>query len=132
MFNLDEGFIKELGIANQPDDIKQQLISGIEKTIQDRVLLNLSDQITDFLADELEGINSSTGGARSWLEKNIPHYEGSTEFARIKEQFGDDAVQIYAQSKWFEMNLPTYLQELQTVTEQVKQELLAIKGVAKP
>ena len=128
MFSLDESFLEELGIANRPDDIKQQLMAGIEKTIQDRVLLNLSGQITDFLADELEGINSSTEGARGWLEKNIPHYEGSAEFAHIKEQFGDNAVQVFAQSKWFEMNLPTYLQEVQTVAEQVKQELLAVKG----
>ncbi|MCL2174043.1 hypothetical protein FWH58_01975 [Candidatus Saccharibacteria bacterium] len=126
MFSLDEKFIEELGIANQPDDVKEELVVGIEKTIQDRVLLNLSDQITDFLADEITGISESVDGAKDWLGKNIPHYAGSSEFARTKKQFGDDAEQTFAQMKWFEMNLPNYLQEIQTVTEQVKQELLAL------
>lgn len=128
MFSLDEKFIEDLGINNQPEDVQQTLIAGIEKTIQDRVLLNLSGQLTDFLVGEIEAIGESTEKAAEWLDKNIPHYAGSAEFALLRDQLGESAVQSFAQAKWFEMNLPNWAQQVATVTEQVKQELLAVKG----
>ena len=45
MFKLNEDFLEGMGVENESAEVKEQLLAGAEKMIQDRVLLKLSDQI---------------------------------------------------------------------------------------
>ena len=132
MYNIvDDDFMTEIGIIDMPEPARGELVKGIQQNISDRILLALSDQINDFLTNELEQINGSPDFAKNWLEKNIPHYAGSPEFAQFSQFItgeGIDTTQLYAQSKWFEMNLPTFPAVVEQVRNSVKQELKTING----
>ena len=126
MFKLNEDFLEGMGVENESAEVKEQLLAGAEKMIRDRVLLKLSDQITDFLADELAGINESSAGAENWLAKNAPYYTGSEDYKAFEKDFAENAPQIFAQTKWFQMNLPTYAEEIKIASDQVRNEMLAV------
>jgi hypothetical protein len=129
MFGIEDKFLEEIGIANMPEPAKNHLIEGIQQTIQDRVLIALSDQIDEFLTNELEQINQSPEFAEQWLKKNLPHYEGSQQYKQFAEIVpNENSKQLYAQSKWFEMNIPTYPETIERVIGQVKQELKTVNG----
>jgi hypothetical protein len=129
MFGIDDKFLEEIGIANMPEPARGQLVEGIQQTIQDRVLIQLADQINEFLTDELEQINSSPEFAEHWLKKNLPHYAGSSDYKQFAENIpAENVTQLYAQTKWFEMNLPTYPATVAQVIDDVKQELKTING----
>jgi hypothetical protein len=131
MYDLDDNFLAEIGIINMPEEARDQLVTGIQKTIQDRVLIKLADQITDFLESEIEQISGSLEYAKDWLKKNFPYYADSNEFAQFSDKVrsGDnDVVQLFAQNKWFEVNLPTFPAVVEQTKEEVKQELKTING----
>lgn len=134
MFSIDEKFMEEIGILTMPQEARDNLVAGIEETMKNRVLIAIADDLTDFLQTELENISESSEFARDWLSKNIPHYASSKEFEQFRENAkpteGMTVEQLYTFSKWFEMNIPTFGSTLETVKEQMKQELKLVGGVS--
>jgi len=130
MFQVDDSFQQEVGIANMPAEAKAKLIEGITKMINDRVLIKLSDQITNEKIDELEKISTDDTAAKTWLMANIPNYAASEEFVQFSKQIGADAnpETMFAINKWFMTNLPTYPSVLEATVQEVKEELKTING----
>lgn len=130
MFQLDDDFQKEIGIFDMPVEPKEKLIEGITKTINDRVLIKLSDQITNEKTDELERLTHNPSEAKKWLEQNVPNYITSQEYEEFKKQIDPQAntESMFAINKWFAANLPTYPQVLTQTIEEVKGELKAVSG----
>ena len=77
MYNLDEEYLRSLGIADMPEEMKKPLVEGIEKQIQDRVSLRMAERLSDEQLEELAGLAES--GEESvqmkWLEENVPGYD---------------------------------------------------------
>lgn len=134
MFSIDEKFMEDIGILAMPKEARDQLVAGIEESIKTEVLIEVADDITDFLQSELEGIGESADFANEWLSRNLPHYAGSKEFEQFSEKAspaeGATIEQLYAYAKWFEMNIPTFGATIETVKERVKQELIQVGGKA--
>lgn len=132
MFDIDEKFMEEVGILTMPKEARDRLVAGIEESIRNKVLIAIADDVTDFLQSELENIGESSEFAKEWLSKNMPHYDGSNEFEQFRQRAGsqDDVTveQLYAYTKWFEMNIPTFGSILENVKEQVKQDLRLVGG----
>ena len=132
MYNLDDNFLTEIGIIDMPEPARGKLVEGIQQTINNRIGLELGDELTDFLVDELTQINNSPEFAKKWLEANIPHYVGTSEFSQFSQLIsreGADVTQLYAQSKWFEKHLPTLPIVTERVVNEVMQEIKAINGM---
>ena len=132
MFNLDDNFLTEIGIIDMPEPARGELVEGIQQMINDRVTLAMADQIDDSLIDGLNEINSSPKLAKKWLEKNLPHYSRSQEFAQFLQHVpAEEAVvtQLYAQNKWFEMNLPNLPSVVEKIKNDIMQELKALNGM---
>ena len=134
MFSIDEKFMEEIGIMTMPQEARDQLVAGIEESIQNRVLMSVADDVTDFLQSELDGIGESDDFAKEWLSKNMPHYAGSNEFKQFSENVTESEEttvdQLYAYAKWFEMNIPNFAGVVEQAKEQVKQELKQVTGRA--
>lgn len=130
MFQLDDDFQKEIGIFDMPNDAKEKMIANITKIINDRVLIKMSDQITDEKTNELENITENPDEAKRWLLENAPNYTTSQEFVEFKKQMDPEVNMdaMFAINKWFATNLPTYPQVLQATIEEVKNELKAVTG----
>lgn len=128
MFELNEAFLADIGIASMPQPARDTLVANIKKMIQDRITIKLADELTDEKVNELERISTSHDDARWWLGENIPRYEGSAEYEQFKQQVadGDDPVSLFAQSKWFQINVPNFAIVLQETLDEVKSELITI------
>lgn len=127
MFELSEEFLADIGISTMPEPARSTLVANIQKMIQDRVNIKLADDLTDDKVDELERISTSPDAARSWLSDNMPNYEGSSEFEQFKQQVTDgDPAALFAQSKWFQSNIPNFAVVLQETIDEVKDELKTI------
>ena len=84
MFNLDEQYLKDLGIMDLPEDKRQSIVEGIAKQIQDRVSLRMAEVLSDEQLDELADLGEREEEGREeaqvkWLEQNVPDYKGMVE-----------------------------------------------------
>lgn len=132
MFEIDETFMEEVGILTMPQGARDQLVAGIEESIRNKVLIAVADDLNDFLQTELESIGESPDFAKEWLSGTLPHYAGSNEFKQFSESAGTvegaTVEQLFAYTKWFEMNVPAFGAILDRVKEQVKQDLKQVSG----
>jgi hypothetical protein len=128
MFELSEEYLADIGIGTMPEPAKSTLVDNIKKLIQNRLNIKLADDLTDEKVSELERISSSADDAKWWLGENFPKYQGSPEFEQFKKQVtdGNDPVSLFAQSKWFQVNIPNFAVLLQETMEEVKVELKAV------
>lgn len=127
MFELSEEFLVDVGIATMPEPARSTLVSNIQKMIQTRINIKLADQLTDEKVDELERISTSVDDAKWWLGENMPKYESTSEFEQFKQQVTEgDPVALFAQTKWFQMNIPNYTAVLQDTLDEVRNELKTI------
>lgn len=129
MFNLPEEYLKEIGVANMPQAMQDELIPGITKSIQGKISMKMSDQLSDTLIDELDYLTLGTADeVRMWIVKVIPYYAESPEYVMGMKESGvseDDFVKAYGVAKWLEMNVPNYGQLVADAMEETKQGLIA-------
>lgn len=132
MFSLDEGFLKELGIADLPEDVKGPLAEKLEAQIQDRISLKFAEGLTEAQIDEFGKINEGEMSDVMWWLRGVdPQYETSGQFVQLKEgakDVGEDEiVRQYAQMKWLERNVPDYAGIVLETLNEVKEEILGVK-----
>jgi hypothetical protein len=128
MFDLNEDYLADIGLDTMPEPARSTLITNIKKLVQNRLNIKLADDLTDEKVDELERISTSHDDAKWWLGENFPRYESYPEFEQFKQQVaeGSDSVSLFAQSKWFQVNIPNFSTLLQETLDEVKSELKTI------
>jgi hypothetical protein len=128
---LDDQYIQDLGIANLPEDVKKEIISGLEQTIQETISVRVAESLSDELIDEFNTINDGPiENVKDWLVKVSPYYATSPEFVQelAKSEAGeDDFTRQYAQIKWLQMNVPNYVDIVAEVLANTKKDLLALQ-----
>lgn len=89
MFNIQNNteFLNAIGIANAPEDVKAKLIAGIEDLAQKKLVVRISDVITDAQAEEFGSITDEKQ-AYDWLMTNIPNL--SDMITEILAEIKDD------------------------------------------
>lgn len=128
MFDLSDEFLADIGISTMPEPARSTLVNNIKKLVQSRLNVKIADELSDEKVDELERISSTQDDAKWWLGENLPRYESSEEFEQFKKQLVNDSdpVILFAQSKWFQINIPNFAPLLQETLEEVKGELKTI------
>ncbi|MCL1839643.1 DUF5663 domain-containing protein [Candidatus Saccharibacteria bacterium] len=86
MHNLDEQFLKDVGVADLPEDMKAELVEGLEKQIQDRISLRMAEVLSDEQLDAFAGIGADE--QTKWLEENVPDFREIVEdtLREVKEE----------------------------------------------
>lgn len=76
MFGIADNteFLTAIGIADAPEETKTKLIAGIEDLAQKRLVVKLSERLTDAQAEEFGAITDEKQAA-DWLKTNVPDFE---------------------------------------------------------
>jgi hypothetical protein len=127
MFQLDENFLKDLGLDGLPDEQKQAFLQHIYEELELRVGTKLSEGLTEQQMQEFEAfVDQKEDKVQAWFEKNLPNFEQQADFQQLIQRVPANTPKIaviseYGSLKWLELNRPDY-------RDVVAAELTALKG----
>ena len=133
MFQLDDKFLEDVGLASLPDDQKKPFLQLTYDQLEYKVGIRLSEGMTDSQLQEFEAIiDRKEEVVNSWLMTNAPNYQTEQVFQRLQEAStlpADDAglKAEYAATKWLEVNRPDYRAVVAQTLEEIKLEIMRNK-----
>lgn len=138
MFQLDDNFLKEVGLADLPEDQKQALLQHIYSELELRVGTKLSEGLSDDQLAQFEAfVDRNEPKVTAWFERYIPNYLESADFIQLKSSAPVDVDPLvlmseYGSLKWLEMNRPDYKQivaaELESLKAYIRENSQAFVG----
>ena len=128
MFQLDEQFLTDVGLAEMPEEQKKPFLQHIYEELELRVGTKLSEGLTNDQLDEFESfVEGDADKVTSWLNRYEPNYLDQPAYLSLKEKSGPmpDArvASEYASLRWLEINRPNYRDVVASVLEELKVEL---------
>lgn len=130
MFQLDDQFLKDLGLDQMPDEQKQAFLAHIYNELELRVGVRLSEGLSDGQLAEFESfVDRDDEKVRAWVMENTPDYINDTAYQQLKTnapEGTDDATLLaeYASLKWLNVNRPNYRDVVAQVLGELKQEIM--------
>lgn len=131
MFQLDDKFLQDLGLADMPDDQKQAFLQTIYEELELRVGVKLSEGLSEAQMGEFEAfINRDEEQVMAWFAANLPKYESLDDYQKFKAGAPSDTPAIavlseYGSLKWLEINRPDYRDVVAAELEAIKKEIIA-------
>lgn len=129
MFQLDDQFLQDIGLADLPEEQKKPFLQHVYDQLEYRVGIRLSEGMTDAQLEEFEAIiDKKQDVVDAWLAQYSADYANDQLFQKIKEASGlpgDDPVlrSEYAATKWLEVNRPDYRDVVAKTLDELKQEI---------
>ena len=129
MFQLDDQFLKDIGLDGLPDEQKKPFLQHIYSELELRVGTRLSDGLSDAQLEEFEKIiDRDQEKIQGWLAEHAPTYMQEEAFAKLQQATKLEAndprlVAEYTATKWLEVNRPDYRQVVAAVLEDLKREI---------
>lgn len=133
MFQLDDKFLEDVGLASMPEGQKKAFLQHIYDELELRVGTKLSDGMSDAQLEEFESIiDRKDDVITAWLSKYVPDYHNDQAFGRIQQATGLDVNDPglraeYTATKWLEVNRPDYRDVVASVLEELKKEISSNK-----
>lgn len=130
MFQLNDEFLKELGLDQLPEDQRKPFLDHIYSELELRVGERLSQGMSDAQLDEFANIIDKVPGAvDEFLGKHAPQYQQEPMFQRLVQATGVSAddprlKDEFAATKWLEVNRPDYRDVVAAVMEELKKEII--------
>lgn len=131
MFQLDDNFLKELGLDQLPDEQKQPFLQHIYSELELRVGTRLSDGLSDAQLEEFEQIiDRNQEKIVAWLGTHAPNYTQDAAFTKLQQATNLPAndprlIAEFAATRWLEINRPDYRSVVAVVLDELKKEILA-------
>src|SRR5574337_600534 len=95
MFQLDDKFLADIGLADMPEDQKQEFLRHIYEELELRVGTRLSEGLSDQQLEEFEKIiDKDQSTINDWVARYAPDYTSDQIFQRMQQAFNvaaDDA-----------------------------------------
>jgi hypothetical protein len=129
MFQLDDKFLEEVGLAGMPDEQKKPFLQHIYDELELRVGTKLSEGMSDGQLEEFESIiDRKDDIVTAWLAEHVPDYYNDQAFGRIQQATGLDVNDPglraeYTATKWLEVNRPDYRDVVASVLAELKKEI---------
>lgn len=133
MFQLDDKFLEDVGLAGLPEGQKQAFLQHIYSELELRVGTKLSEGLSDDQLAQFEAfVDRNEQKVNSWFERFMPNYEQAPDFQQLRASAPADVEPIvllseYGSLKWLEMNRPDYKQVVASELEKLKSEIAANK-----
>ena len=130
MFQLDDNFLKELGLDQLPDEQKKPFLQYIYSELELRVGERLSQGMSDAQLDEFANIIDKVPGAvDEFLAKHAPNYQQEPMFQRLVQATKADPnnpglKDEFAATKWLEVNRPDYRDVVAATMDELKKEII--------
>lgn len=131
MFQLDDQFLADIGLAGLPDDQKQAFLQHIYEELEYRVGTQLSDGLNESQLQQFEKIiDRDEPTINAWLAQYVPNYQADEIFVRMQQSTNLPATDPglkgeYVATKWLEVNRPDYRQVVAQVLDELKREIIA-------
>jgi isocitrate lyase len=131
MFQLDDNFLQEIGLANLPEEQKQPFLEHIYSQLEMRVGTRLSDGLSDEQLGEFEAfIDRNEEAVRRWIGMYTPNYTTDEAYTKLQESAPQGTSQLvilaeYASLKWLSLNRPDYRDVVKQVLDEIKTEVVA-------
>ena len=135
MFQLNDEFLKELGLDQLPEDQRKPFLDHIYSELELRVGERLSQGMSDAQLDEFANIiDKVPGSVEEFLAKHAPNYQQEPVFQRLMKATGaqaDDPTlrDEFAATKWLEVNRPDYRNVVAAAMEELKKEIISSRDV---
>lgn len=129
MFQLDDQFLKDLGLDQLPDEQKRAFLDHIYSELELRVGVRLSDGLSDDQLQEFESfVDRDTEKVNAWVAQHASDYASDPSYEQLKKnapEGTDDATILaeYASLRWLNVNRPNYRDVVSQVLEELKQEI---------
>lgn len=133
MFQLDDQFLADVGLATLPEEQKKPFLQHTYDQLEYKVGIRLSEGMSDAQLEEFESIiDRKEDVVTSWLSSHTPEYENDELYKRLQQASGLPAGDAglraeYAATKWLEVNRPDYRDVVAKTLEEIKQEIIANK-----
>ena len=132
MFQLDEEFLNNLGLAALPEDAKDDFLQHIYAELESRVGERLTENMSDELLDEFGMfVDQDENGVSAWFSENLPDYKSREDYTRFAASNPDADPKVidsqYGAMKWLQLNRPDYPQVVSTVLDELKNEIRSNK-----
>ena len=130
MFQLDDNFLKELGLDQLPDEQKKPFLQHIYSELELRVGERLSQGMSDAQLDEFANIiDKAPGAVDEFLAKYAPNYQQEPMFQRLVQATKADPnnpglKDEFAATKWLEVNRPDYRDVVAATMDELKKEII--------
>ena len=131
MFQLDDKFLADIGLADLPEDQKQAFLQHIYEELELRVGTRLSDGLSDQQLEEFEKIiDRDQTIIEGWLAAHVQDYANDQVFQRMQHALKLDPADPtlkaeYTATKWLEVNRPDYRDVVKQVLDELKAEIIA-------
>lgn len=131
MFQLDDQFLKDLGVDQLPEDQKQAFLEHVYSQLELRVGTRLSEGLSDEQLAQFESfVDRDEEKVKAWISANAPDYQNDTAYQQLKAGAPEGTTETvlmseYASLKWLGMNRPDYREVVQQVLGEIKQEIIA-------
>lgn len=129
MFQLDDNFLHDVGLAGLPDDQKQAFLQHIYEELELRVGTKLSEGLSEQQMSEFESfVDQNEDKVRDWFNKNMPDYGSRQDFVQLSQNAPDGTPELailceYGSLKWLELNRPDYRDVVAIELESLKKEI---------
>jgi hypothetical protein len=133
MFQLDDNFLKDLGVVSLPDDQKEVLLQHIYEELEVRVGTQLAEGLSDEQMEEFDALlQRDEGKIRGWLSAHVPEYASQEDYQKFMHNAKQDVaspdiavLSEYVATKWLDKNRPEYRTVVAAVLEELKKEIIA-------
>ncbi len=129
MFQLDDQFLSDIGLADLPEEQKKPFLQHVYDQLEYRVGVRLSEGMSDAQLEEFEAIiDRKEDVVNNWIQANAPGYAAEDVFQKIQQASGLDANNPalkaeYAATKWLEVNRPDYRDVVAKTLDELKTEI---------
>ncbi len=134
MFQLDDNFLNDVGLASLPDDQKQAFLQHIYEELELRVGTKLSEGLSSEQMGEFEAfVDQAEDKVRAWFTANMPDYATRQDFTQLSQSAPQGTSELavlceFGSLKWLEMNRPDYRDVVASELENLKNEIRANAG----
>ena len=129
MFQLDDQFLQDIGLADLPEEQKKPFLQHVYDQLEYRVGVRLSEGMSDDQLEEFESIiDRKPEVIEAWVAQYAPNFASDELFVKIQTASGlqanDPQVKAeYAATKWLEVNRPDYREVVAQTLEELKEEI---------
>lgn len=133
MFQLDDKFLADIGLADMPEEQKQAFLQHIYEELELRVGTKLSDGLSDQQLEEFEKIiDKNQDAINNWVAVHVQDYQNDDIFKRMQQALQLDPADPnlkaeYVATKWLEVNRPDYRNVVKEVLDELKAEIMTNK-----
>ncbi len=131
MFQLDDKFLEDLGLADLPAEQKKAFLEHVYSQLELRVGTRLSEGLSDEQLSQFESfVDRDAEKVQAWVNENAPDYQNDSAYQQIRQSVGpeisDDVVLAeYASLKWLGINRPDYRDVVKQVLDELKAEIMS-------